>query len=305
MILQKLLNKSKKDTLEINFIHFSDQTMPTEEKQGKLSKFKLFGRKNKKQTPEIVVTDGEAAQKPNTSSAPSPAFINRRSRIFNPFKSVRKAVIGNRQKGKKQEECKKNTTQEITDAQQEDSKIVLSEKDIQNLDVIQNEVVIVEDMRKNRPRGPPGRKRRPTRSTNAHSATSPKITGNAIDNRPEEEKLDKQIENGIHEPPTSPVSEPPTSPGNESVRTSSVSKRSPAIVLSTDSVDNLDVDPDVNCADNSASNRQTENKEDNTNSSITKDRSDVVVEPDFCKMALSSVQKEGNNSNSANLSQLG
>lgn len=109
-----------------------------------------FFKKNKKSA-ELSV---DSETKSDNGSVKSGGF-NRRNKTFNPFKSVRKAVNKYR-----------STRRPATEVVVPPPVIIEPEPepiDTEKLEELRQEVSVVQDIRKNRPKGPQGRKRRSMR----------------------------------------------------------------------------------------------------------------------------------------------
>ena len=106
-----------------------------------------FFKKNKKAA-ELSVDSEKSDNESNQSGG-----FNRRTKIFNPFKSVRKAVN------------KYRTTRRPAPEVAVPPPVIIEPEPIDpaNLEEVRQEVCVVEDIRKNRPKGPQGRKRRSMR----------------------------------------------------------------------------------------------------------------------------------------------
>ena len=117
----------------------------SEEKKARFTFFK----KNKKSSELSVDSD-----KSDNGSEKSGGF-NRRAKTFNPFKSVRKAVNKYR--------STRRPAPEIVDPVPEIVEPEPEPIDTENLEELRHEVCVVEDIRKNRPKGPQGRKRKSMR----------------------------------------------------------------------------------------------------------------------------------------------
>ena len=127
-----------------------------------------FFKKNKKSAELSVDSD----TKSDNGSGKSGGFT-RRNKSFNPFKSVRKAVN------------KYRSTRRPTPEVQPATPVIVEPEPIDpaKLEELQQEVCVVSDIRKNRPKGPQGRKRRSMRpvSTADGSETGTPVTAQLQD----------------------------------------------------------------------------------------------------------------------------
>lgn len=119
----------------------------------KKSRFTFF-KKNKKSAELSVDSDTKSDSKVSENgSIKSGAGFNRRNKTFNPFKSVRKAVNKYR-----------STRRPAAEVVAPPPAIIEPEPiDTEKLEELKQEVSVVQDIRKNRPKGPQGRKRRSVR----------------------------------------------------------------------------------------------------------------------------------------------
>lgn len=133
--------------------------MKAEEK--KSTRFAFF-KKSKRLSYEP--TDAGSKSENDDNSIKSGSSFSRRNRAFNPFKSVRKAVNKYR--------TTRTPAQEVVQAPSHPPTIVEPEPiGPEDVEKLQAEVSVVEDIRKNRAKGPQGRKRKSMRPSSTLSGS--------------------------------------------------------------------------------------------------------------------------------------